>query len=504
MGVPTPQRRAMSWLKSGVLIGGLIGWLFGVASAVGATRPNVVVILADDLGWGDLRANNPASRIPTPQLDRLASEGVRFTDAHSPSAVCTPTRYGLLTGRYAWRTRLTKGVLWGYSPPLIEPGRVTLPEFLRGHGYATFGVGKWHLGLQFATRAPADFSDLGKPAADPSLIDWSRPFRAGPHTAGFDQFFGIPASLDMEPYFFIQNDRALEAPSAWTAGSRSQRQGGEGFWRAGPRAPGFTIEGCQTALAERAVQSVREAATATRPFFLYFALTSPHDPWVPTPEFQGKSGIGPRGDFVLEMDQVVGRVLRALEDAGVAENTLVVFTSDNGAHWLPKEVESTGHAANGGWRGMKSDAWEGGHRVPFLARWPGHIRAGTTSDALVGLNDLYATLADVLGERVPKGAAEDSVSFRRALLGRPQSPRPPLVLHAIDGTFALREGPWKFIEGETSGGWTAGRVATPGQLYRLDADGTESANLWNDAPEQVRRMQQALARVKQGRGTPPR
>ncbi len=466
--------------------------LLGVPPNARSERPNIVVILADDLGWGDPRCNNPASRIPTPHLDRLAGEGVRFTDAHSPSAVCTPTRYGLLTGRYAWRTHLTKGVLWGYSPPLIEPGRVTLPEFLRRQGYATLGVGKWHLGLHFATRQPAEFGDLGKPAVDPALIDWNRPFLAGPHTAGFDQFFGIPASLDMEPYFFIQNDRPLEAPTGWTPGNRSQREGGEGFWRAGPRAPGFTIESCQTTLSERAVRMVQDAASATRPFFLYLALTSPHDPWVSTAEFRDKSGVGARGDFVMEMDHVVGRVLRALEASGAARKTLVIFTSDNGAHWLPKEVESTGHAANGGWRGMKSDAWEGGHRVPFLARWPGRIPAGTTSDALVGLNDLYATIAEVIGERVPAGAAEDSVSFRRALLGRPQSPRPPLVLHAIDGTFALRDGPWKLIAGGTSGGWTAGRVATPGQLYRLDRDGTESANRWSDEPKRVGRMQKAL------------
>lgn len=490
----------MRWIRSGIVAAWFaLGW-WVVSPPARAARPNLVVILADDLGWGDPRCNNPASRIPTPHLDRLAREGVRFTDAHAPSAVCTPTRYGLLTGRYAWRTRLTKGVLWGYSPPLIEPGRVTLPELLRRQGYATLGVGKWHLGLQFATRQPAEFGDLGKPAADPALIDWQRPFVAGPHTAGFEQFFGIPASLDMEPYFFIHNDRAWEPPLAWTQGSRSQREGGEGFWRAGPRAPGFTIEGCQTALADRAVRHVHEAATTKRPFFLYLALTSPHDPWVPTTEFRGKSGAGPRGDFVMETDHVVGRVLRALDESGAASNTLVVFTSDNGAHWLPKEVESTGHAANGGWRGMKSDAWEGGHRVPLLVRWPGRIRAGTASDALVGLNDLYATLAEVIGARVPAGAAEDSVSFRRALLGRHQPARPPLVLHAIDGTFALRDGPWKFIEGSASGGWTAGRVNTPGQLYRLDLDGTESANAWSEAPDRVVRMQHALDRVRHAHG----
>lgn len=486
-----PALRLVAILLAGILL---------APAATTAAAPNFVVILADDLGWGDPRCYNPESRIPTPNIDRLASEGMRFTDAHSPSAVCTPTRYGLLTGRYAWRTRLKSGVLWGYSPPLIEPDRVTLPAFLRGHGYTTACIGKWHLGLEFTTREPAQFGDASEPAARPDVIDWSQPLRAGPHTAGFSEFFGIPASLDMVPYLFLRQDRAVAAPTERTPGDRSQRQGGGGFWRAGPIAPGFSIEGCQPELTREAVAFLRRQ-DRRRPFLLYFPLTAPHDPWVPTAAFRGQSRAGARGDFVAQVDDTVGQVLAALDERGLARNTLVLFTSDNGAHWLPGEVASTGHAANGPWRGMKSDAWEGGHRVPFIARWPGRVPPGTTCDALIGLNDLFATLAHAAGRRrLPEGVAPDSVSFLDALRGRRSTPRPPLVVHSIRGTFALRSGRWKLIDGADSGGWTGGKVETREQLYDLETDPSESRNLATTEPHRVAELRAALNAI---RGEPP-
>ncbi len=471
----------------------------GRAASDPGLRPNIVLILADDLGWGDPRCYNPGSKIPTPHLDRLAAEGIRFTDAHSPSAVCTPTRYGLLTGRYAWRSRLKNGVLFGYSPPLLAPDQATLASFLRGAGYETACVGKWHLGLEFVTREPAAFGDGGEPRADPALIDWSRPLRAGPHTAGFGYSYVIPASLDMVPYVYLENGKAVEPPSSRTPGDKSQRQGGGGFYRGGPIAPDFSIEGCQPRLLDRAETFLRRQAT-NRPFFLYFPLTSPHDPWVPTPEFRGRSGCGPRGDFVVQVDDTVGRIMAVLEERGLSRNTLLIFTSDNGAHWLPKEVQTTGHAANGPWRGMKSDAWEGGHRVPFLARWPGHVAPGTTSDATLGLQDAFATVADLLGRPLPKDAAPDSSSFRRALLGKTASPRPPLVQHSIRGTFVLRDGPWKLIDGADGGGWTAGKVPESAQLYHLGLDPAESTNLAPTEPRRLRRMQERLAEIRGRRG----
>ncbi len=481
------------------ILGVLAPIRFGFAASPagsGSTRPNIVVILADDLGWGDLGCYNPDSRIPTPHLDQLASEGLRFLDAHSPSAVCSPTRYGLLTGRYAWRSRLKQGVLWGYSPPLIEKGRATVASFLRGLGYRTACVGKWHLGLTFTTREPAAFGDATKPAADPSLIEWNQPLREGPHTVGFDEVFGIPASLDMVPYIYIRNDRVEAPPSVQLAGDKSQRQGGGGFWRAGPGAPGFTVEGCLPALTEHAVEFVRNQSP-DKPFLLYFPLTSPHDPWAPTAEFRGRSRCGPRGDFIVQTDDTVGRIMRALEERGLASNTLLIFTSDNGAHWLPGEVRETGHAANGPWRGMKSDAFEGGHRVPFIARWPGKVRPDTTSKAVLGLQDIFATVADLVGEPVPAGAAEDSVSFLPALRGRNvPARRPPLVVHSIRGTFAVRDGPWKWIQGSDSGGWTSGKVESDSQLYHLDRDPGETNNLADLQPSKVRTLLSNLEKIR--------
>lgn len=472
----------------------LLGPWFGARAA---DRPNVILILADDLGWGDPRCYNPDSKIPTPHLDRLAAEGLRFLDAHSPSAVCTPTRYALLTGRYAWRTRLRRGVLWGYSPPLIEPDRPTLATFLRAHGYATACIGKWHLGLRYATPTPAEFGDTLQPQADPALIDWSQPLREGPPTAGFDYSFCIPASLDMVPYVYLENGRATAPPEGRTPGSRHQRQGGGGFWREGPIAPDFEIADCHPNLVRRALEYLRQRP-AGEPFFLYLALTSPHDPWVPTAEFLGRSQAGPRGDFVAQVDDAVGQVLQVLDQRGLSRNTLVIFTSDNGAHWLPDERTSTRHAANGPWRGMKSDIYEGGHRVPFLVRWPARVRPGTASEAVIGLQDLFATLAEILDRPLPPRAAEDSVSFFRDLRGRGGSRRPPLVHHSIDGTFALRVGPWKLVDGSGSGGWTAAIRREPGQLYRLDRDPTESTNLWDSHSRRRTSLQRQLRDIRQG------
>ncbi|MBL9137989.1 MAG: arylsulfatase [Verrucomicrobiales bacterium] len=475
--------------------------LFGMSMAAShaTTLPNIVVILADDLGWGDLGCYNRESKIPTPHLDRLATEGTRFTDAHSPSAVCSPTRYGLLTGRYAWRTRLQSGVLWGYSPPLIEEDRPTLATLLKSRGYVTAAVGKWHLGLGWPTREPVAFGDSSTPAADVRLIDWTRALAAGPCTVGFDTFYGIPASLDMVPYVFIRNDRVTAAPTAVIHGSRSQRQGGAGFWREGPISPDFRIEDCHPRLVADAVDFIRRQRPDT-PFFLYFALTSPHDPWVPTASFRGRSPCGPRGDFVAEVDAAAGQISQALSDADLARNTLLLFTSDNGAHWLPSEVADTGHAANGPWRGMKSDAFEGGHRVPLIARWPGYVPADRVCPALIGLNDLFATLAEITRSRIPQGAAEDSISFAKALLGRRAAPRPPLILHSIQGTFVVRDGPWKLIAGADSGGWTQSHSNAPAQLYHLDSDPTESHNLWSVNRRRAEKMARLLSQIR-GRST---
>ena len=454
---------------------------------------NVVIILADDLGYGDPRCYNPASRIPTPNIDRLAVQGMRFTDAHTPSAVCTPTRYGVLTGRYCWRTSLKKGVLQGYSPLLIEPGRMTVASILKQHGYTTACIGKWHLGL-----------------GNDKQTDYGKPLRPGPNAVGFDYFFGIPASLDMPPYVFVENERVTAAPTATIEASEMRRKGGNGFWRAGAIAPGFKHVDVLPKLTEQAVGFLQKQ-TQDKPFFLYLPLSAPHTPWMPTDEFRGKSGAGYYGDFVAQVDATLGRVMKALDDAGLADNTLLIFTSDNGAHWLPSDIEEWKHRANDGLRGQKADIWDGGHRVPFLARWPGKVPAGSTSKELICLTDFLATSAALVGANLPADAGEDSFDIMPVLLGKKlQQPlHEAVVHHSADGTFGMRQGPWKLAMALGSHGFSTPMNITPkpgeaqGQLYNLDDDPEEKNNLWLQKPEVVKRLAALLEKYKtEGRTRP--
>ncbi len=479
--MPTP-RSVLLLLLLGALLAALSGTVVHGASRA---RPNLVFILADDMGWGDPGCYNPDSRIPTPNLDRVAREGMRFTDAHSPSAVCSPTRYALLTGRYAWRSRLKRGVLDGYSPALLEPGRPTVASLLKSRGYATAAVGKWHLGL-----------------GDAEKTDYAKPLRPGPLTAGFDTFFGIPASLDMPPYLYVQDEAPLVPATAAIGASEMRRHGGGGFWRAGALAPGFRHQEVLPRVTERAVDWIGRQSRR-QPFFLYVALSSPHTPWMPTPEFRGRSGADWYGDFAAQTDAAVGRILHALAERGLEKDTLVLFTSDNGAHWLPEDLRRWRHRANGPWRGQKADIWEAGHRVPFLARWPGRVPAGATCDQTVCHVDLFATAADLLGERLPRDGGEDSFSMLPLLRGRTGRPvRPALVSHSGDGMFAIREGDWKLVEGLGSGGFTPPRLEQPvpggpeGQLYHLGEDPGEQRNLWKERPAEVARLQAMLDRCR--------
>jgi len=455
-----------------------------------ADRPHVILIMADDMGQGDPSAYNDSSKIPTPHIDRLADEGIRFTDAHTPSSVCTPTRYGLLTGRYAWRTALKRGVLWGYSPALIDTQRTTIASLLNEQGYATAAVGKWHLGL----------------GAQDST-DYSAPLHPSPVDYGFDAFFGIPASLDMEPYVYVDGDRVVQEPTDRVARSEHRRQGGGGFWRAGPAAPGFDHVDVMPRTTDRAVDFINRQADAApdRPFFLYLPFSAPHTPWLPTAPCADTSGAGYYGDFVAQVDGAVGRVLDALDQRGVAENTLVLFTSDNGAHWPEADIDAWGHDANNGWRGQKADIWEGGHRVPFVARWPGHVPPGAVSDETICLTDMMATLAAIVGADLDRDEGEDSYNVLPAMLQQPYDTpiREATVHHALDGLFAIRQGPWKLIEGRGSGGFTAPqrREVEPdepaGQLYHLGRDPQETENLYDDHPEIVERLRTLLAAYRE-------
>jgi arylsulfatase A-like enzyme len=448
--------------------------------------PNLVFVLADDLGYGDPGCYNKDSKIPTPNIDKLAAQGMRFTDAHTPSAVCTPTRYGILTGRYCWRTRLKRGVLQGYDPILIEPERLTVAGLLKRQGYATAGVGKWHLGL--GTKKPTDYA---------------APLKPGPNSVGFDYFFGIPASLDMDPYVFIENERPTTAPTEKIAASEMRRKSGGGFWRAGASAPGFKHVDVLPRLTDKAVEIVQKQKK-DKPFFLYFALTGPHTPWMPTDDFRGKSKAGFYGDFVAQVDASLGRVLKALDEAGLADNTLIVFTSDNGAHWIPEDIRQWQHRANDGLRGQKADIWDGGHRVPFIVRWPGKIAAGSVSKEPICLVDWMATAAAITEAKLPDDAAEDSFDISPVLLGKKlEKPiHEAIVHHSGDGTFGIRQGPWKLAMALGSHGFSAPQDIKPkpgepqGQLYNLDDDPEEKTNLWLEKPEVVQRLTKILEKYK--------
>jgi arylsulfatase A-like enzyme len=475
------------------------------AAADRPAKPNIVVILADDLGYGDAGCYNRESKIPTPHLDRLAQEGMRFTDAHAPSAVCSPTRYALLTGRYAWRSRLQRGVLAPFDPPLIDPGRLTLPGLLKQHGYATACIGKWHLGWDW-------------PRPEGGKRDFTRPIPGGPTARGFDSYFGTDLP-NYPPYCFVENDRTVGLPT------EAAPVGRDGFNRPGPMLPGWKLVDVLPALAERAVRHVEAAARAGRPFFLYLPLTSPHYPVVPAPEFKGKSGAGEYGDFVVQTDWVVGRVLDALARGGVADNTLVVFTSDNGPEITGEvnpgaydRLRRFGHASMDGLRGAKRDAWEGGHRVPFLARWPGKIPPGGVCDETICHVDLMATAAAILGAGLPADAAVDSINVLPAFLGqkRDRPMREATVHHSGNSKFAVRRGPWVLIlaaTGDDNGqrgepAWLKEQRgyrphAEPGELYNLADDPAQARNHYASEPEKVRELTAILERyVSEGRSTP--
>jgi arylsulfatase A len=463
--------------------------------------PNIVYILADDLGYGDVRGFNPKGKIATPQLDRLAADGMRFTDAHSSSAVCTPTRYGILTGRYNWRSSLKSGVLNGYSKRLIEPGRLTVPEFLRQKGYRTACVGKWHLGMDWS---PKDGNPTRRDATGWD-VDYAKPIANGPTSVGFDDYFGISASLDMPPYIFIDHDRAEGIPSV------------EKTWvRKGPAGANFEAIDVLPALVRSATSFIdknAEAARKGRPFFLYVPLSGPHTPIVPTLEWRGKSGLNDYADFVMQVDGAVGEILGSLERSGVANETLVIFTSDNGCSPQANypELLAKGHDPSAGFRGTKADIFEGGHRIPFIARWPGLVKPGTTSDQVVCLTDLFSTCAEILGARLPDAAAEDSVSLLPALLGTATGPlREATVHHSINGSFSIRRGRWKLAFCPDSGGWSQprpGRDDPKGlpdiQLYDLSMDIAERHNVEADHPEVVESLTRLLKKyVADGRSTP--
>jgi len=480
-----------------------------------SVKPNIVFILCDDLGYGDVACNNPQGKIPTPRIDRLAREGMRFTDAHTTSSVCTPSRYGLLTGRYNWRSRLQRGVLGGLSPRLVEPGRLTVASMLKQNGYHTACIGKWHLGMKWPLKAGAErFADPIEKGPEGWNVDYTRPIAEGPNSVGFDYYFGIAASLDMVPYTFIENDRVTAIPTVDKA--FPMMPGRRGTTRRGPGAAQFEAVDVLPTLTRKAVEYIAQrTAPGARgqPFFLYLPFASPHTPIAPSREWQGRSGLNPYADFVMQTDACVGEVLDALASGGAADRTLVIFSSDNGCSPqadFPALLEK-GHNPSYIFRGHKADIWDGGHRVPFIVRWPGKVQPGTTGGQLVSLVDFMATCADILGVQLPGDAAEDSVSLLPVLEGRADGPgREALVHHSIDGKFSIRRDRWKLELCPGSGGWSSPRDPQaarqglpPIQLYDMTADPGEQRNVQAEHPEVVRELTALLQRyVARGRSTP--
>lgn len=485
-------------------------WQTGIAAAETNDRPNIIFILADDMGIGDVSHNGGLA--PTPHLDRLAAGGMRMTDAHTTSSVCTPTRYGILTGRYNWRSRLKSGVLYGLDQPLIPTERTTIATFLKDRGYRTGVVGKWHLGLGWQAMGEGEIYP-GTPESQRSrsykelkksgwTIDYSQPVSGGPSELGFDESFIIPASLDMFPYVYLRSGRVVEEPTSVKA-----------FHRPGPAAASFEAVNCLRDFARESRQFI--ASSGDQPFFLYLPLSSPHTPIVPSPAWQGESNLSEYGDFVMETDWVVGQVLKQLDELNAIEETLIVFTTDNGCSPQAKipELQAKGHSPNGNLRGHKADIYDGGHRVPFLVHWPNVVAAGTHTDQLVSTVDAFATFADVVEAKneIPYDAGEDSFSFLPILKGIDEAVRPYLIHHSINGSFAVRQGRWKLSLCPGSGGWSNPRPAKalkdnslpPVQLYDLQSDIAETNNRIQEKPDIADSLSDLLVEaIANGRTTP--
>ena len=465
-------------------------------------HPNIVYILADDMGYGDLSCLNKDSKIQTTHLDAMAAAGMVFEDAHASSAVCTPSRYSILTGRYSWRSPLKQGVLNGYSQHLIEPDRMTAASFLKPHGYHTAVIGKWHLGWDWAT---VD----GKPAQpDGGNVDFNGPVTNGPDAYGFDYYYGHCGSLDMAPYVYVENGKTTALPDRVTENTDKFT-----WWRAGPTGSDFQHEDVLPNFTRRSVQYVEERAATGQPFFLYFPLPAPHTPILPIPEFQGRSGTNAYGDFCLQVDDTVGRIMDALERSSVADNTILIFATDNGCSPEAdfEQLAGLGHHPSYVFRGHKADIYEGGHRIPLVVRWPNVIHPGSTSKETVCLSDLLATCADIMDAPLPDNAGEDSVSNLPVWQGGALdgSLREATVHHSVDGSFSIRRGRWKLEMCAGSGGWShpcPGEECAglpPIQLYDLSADIGERKNVYADHLGVVEELKALLTRyVRNGRSTP--
>ena len=503
----------------------VVAW--NVASiGCGMESPNIIIVLADDLGYGDIACYNPESKIATPNLDRLAAQGMRFLDAHSPCTVCTPTRYGLMTGQMAFRVPRGGTVFTGAGgPSLIATDRLTVPKMLKEKGYSTACIGKWHVGLTF-------YDNIGMPIHDGGLeavkrIDFSRPIQGGPLDCGFDRFFGTACCPTTDwLYAYIDGDRIPTPPTEPLNRTLLPKHPYAVDNRPGMIAPDFDLEEVDIKFLEKSQQFIENHVKTTpdKPFFLLHSTQAVHLPSFPAGQFKGKTHAGPHGDFIFELDHIVGSLMKTLDELNIAEETLFVFTSDNGPEVTAVFHMRHDHHHDGArpWRGVKRDNWEGGHRVPLIVRWPGKVAPGSTSQQISSLTDLMATFADIVGASVPTNAGEDSFSMLPAILAKDSDEpiRPYILMQGFAGSkfLAIRKGKWKYLAHQGSGGnnydsqpmlkeYQLPDIAPQalGQLYNLELDPGETKNLIDDQPVLAKELRDLLAQsIQSGRSAPPR
>lgn len=449
----------------------LMAFISSGCTAADTSKPNVVLILADDLGYGDVKSTNSQSKNYSPAIDRIADQGMVFTDMHAGASWCTPSRYALLTATYPHRTDL------GWTRhPVIKKEELTLPGMLRNNGYHTCMIGKWHLGFETGMDFNADR------------------FPGGPVDRGFDEFYGLPQSLDIPPYLYIVNDKAEKKPTVDVAAmgptdKRWTNIQGE-FWRKGKMSPGFKHDEVLDVITEKSVAKIKDhGAKSDKPLFLYVPLTAPHTPWLPGKRFMNSPN-EMYGAFVAHVDDCVARIDKAIQEAGMSENTIFIITSDNGPVWYPKDIERTGHSSTGKMKGMKGDAWEGGHRVPFIVRWPNGIKAGSVTGELSGFVDMLPTLADIVGDNTVSKQFKDGYTLKDVFAGG-KTAREDIVHMATGKYIAVRKGDWKYIPFLGSGGFSKPKFIKPkkgeytGQLYNLKDDPSETNNVFDKHPEIV-------------------
>lgn len=484
------------------------------------THPNIILILADDMGYGDISSFNPNSKTKTPHLDEMASEGVRFTQAFSSSGVSTPSRYSVVTGRYFFRTTMKKGVINGHGSPVIEKGRSTIASVLKKQGYTTGVIGKWHLGVEWQKKDESKPLTPQRGHSEETNVDYTKNVTYGPKNYGFDYSYILPASLDMPPYLFLKNHKVVGGNTMGSTRknyamtlpttiknydtihiSNSDIYWGSGvWWRQGEMSEEFKVENCLQDITLESLSFIERNKNKDTPFFLYIPLTSPHTPWLPDSSFVGKYDVGDYGAFIAHTDDIVGQIRKKVKDMGIDNNTIIIFSSDNGAPWPAQEIQKWNHNPNEGRRGQKGDIYDGGHHVPLIVEARSLFNPHQCEWA-VSLVDIFATISELTNYQSKSNEGEDSKSFLPLLNGKSQSVRDHIIFHSSDGMLAIRKENWKYIEDLGSGGFSAPRrvqskpSGESDQLYSIDNDPLEQNNLSLKFPNIVKQLSKELDRI---------